>query len=522
MARRPVPVVDVFAGPGGLGEGFSAVQDPAGARRFRVCLSIEKEPRAHKTLEIRSFWRQFPPGEAPKAYYDFVRGAITQEELFRRFPLEAKQAVAQAWLAELGQVPRAELRSRIQSELAGAQKWVLIGGPPCQAYSVVGRSRNKGNKKYKAEDDDRHHLYREYLKIIADHWPPVFVMENVKGLLSSTVKKERIFERVLNDLESPAKAVPDPSVLQSGSDTHTYHLFSVVEQTMFGDGRPEEFVVRSELYGIPQARHRVILVGVRDDLSPAVPGTLTKHAQVPAGGVLEGLPKLRSRLSREEDTPEQWLSSLREGLDSRWLESARIKAGAAVHALVVRTLRTIQVPENDGGAEFVPCKPKVGCFADWFLDEHLGGACNHSARAHIVADLHRYLYASCFAEVHGRSPDLCDFPKELLPKHKNAGAAVEKGLFEDRFRVQLRDRPAATVTAHLSKDGHYFIHPDPAQCRSLTVREVARLQTFPDNYFFAGLRTAQYVQVGNAVPPLLARKIAEIILDLLERTGLSA
>lgn len=118
----PIRVIDVFAGPGGLGEGFCAVRSASGQPRFRVCLSIEKDPRAHRTLEIRSFWRQFSSGTVPAAYYDFLRGNITQEELFKEFPLQAKQASTQAWLAELGRVPHAEVRTRIQSALSGADK----------------------------------------------------------------------------------------------------------------------------------------------------------------------------------------------------------------------------------------------------------------------------------------------------------------------------------------------------------------------------------------------------------------
>ena len=138
------------------------------------------------------------------------------------------------------------------------------------------------------------------------------------------------------------------------------------------------------------------------------------------------------------------------------------------------------------------------------------------------SDLHRYLYASTFSKVHCKSPVLRQFPSELLPDHENVEHALEHGgYFSDRFRVQLEHQPGSTVTSHISKDGHYYIHPDPCQCRSLTVREAARIQTFPDNYFFAGSQTSQYSQVGNAVPPLLAQQIAAVVFDVLEKAGLA-
>src|SRR5690606_4931425 len=138
---------------------------------------------------------------------------------------------------------------------------------------------------------------------------------------------------------------------------------------------------------------------------------------------------------------------------------------------------------------------------------------HHVSRMHLLEDIKRYLFASRYVEKYGKFPRLEDYKlagENLMPDHENA----ESGKFTDRFRVQLPNVPATTVTSHISKDGHYFIHYDPKQSRSFTVREAARVQTFPDNYYFCGGRTQQFHQVGNAVPPYLAYQIAEVVAEI--------
>jgi DNA (cytosine-5)-methyltransferase 1 len=193
VASDAIPVIDVFAGPGGLSAGFSAARfrgqrGSGGLCPFRIALSIEKDADAHATLALRSFFRQFAGRRVPEAYYDHLRGELPRDELYARYPAVAQRAAHEAWHAELGgtTAPRHLVRQRIRQSLDGAEAWVLIGGPPCQAYSIAGRSRNRGVNGYTLERDDRHRLYEEYLRIVADLWPPVFVMENVSESESST------------------------------------------------------------------------------------------------------------------------------------------------------------------------------------------------------------------------------------------------------------------------------------------------------------------------------------------------
>lgn len=529
MSRsKNIPIIDLFAGPGGLGEGFSAFCLSGGQNPFKVMLSIEKESTAHKTLLLRTFLRQFPENSFPEEYYKFLRNPNEPQEhklsqLYGKYPNEFGVASRQAMHAELGPAERTRIKDTISSALDGSTEWVLIGGPPCQAYSLAGRSRNKGVSDYKPEDDRRQFLYLEYLQVIADHAPAMFVMENVKGLLSATVKNKQVFTRIVDDLRDPSQALMREGHrinLQGRNKTRArYRIYSVVQTDGSKSLVSSDYVVRMEQHGIPQARHRLILLGVREDLKQAQPPSLLKRAPISINHVLGGLPRLRSGLSSGQDNADNWVRVLHAARERRWFEASRKKAGAEVHNLLCELTQHVRQPNADRGAEFVPYTPNITHRPEWFLDKRLEGVCNHSSRSHITNDLYRYLYASCFAKIYGRSPVLSDFPADLLPEHSNVENALDGAYFADRFRVQLWGRPATTITSHISKDGHYYIHPDASQCRSLTVREAARIQTFPDNYFFCGPRTAQYVQVGNAVPPLLALQIAEIVHDVLKQAG---
>jgi len=518
-----IPVVDLFAGPGGLGEGFSSLRVSKRHQDFKICLSIEKDPNAHATLELRSFFRQFSCEDVPDEYYMYLRGEISRPDLYNLYPSETESASREAWRATLGEEPPEYVDKRIKSSLNDSKSWVLIGGPPCQAYSTVGRSRLGGIN----PEDPRVYLYREYLRIIACHTPPVFVMENVKGLLSSKVKGSFIFNQILNDLRKPDKAVRKlkGNTKQKLKDV-SYKIFSFAKKPKYIDPfgmpqyDPQDYIIQCEKYQIPQARHRVILLGIRDDFNIKLPELLKTHPRpVSAEKVLNSLPRLRSGLTRETDSKKAWYNKLKCVLNEPWFLELHKNDRLELAGKLRQIINNLRKPNKDRGGDFVESAKIIKYQQQWYYDPKLKGACNHSSRAHMVSDLHRYLYAACFAKVYGRPPFLKDFPSELFPAHKNVKNALKGDNFADRFRVQVSSRPATTVTSHIAKDGHYYIHPDPSQCRSLTVREAARLQTFPDNYFFCGDRTPQYVQVGNAVPPLLAKQIAEIVLATLKRAG---
>jgi DNA (cytosine-5)-methyltransferase 1 len=517
---EPILVVDLFAGPGGLGEGFASLGSPS-APTFRIKVSAEMDSAAHSTLKLRAYFRALKrtgDKDLVESYYDFCNG--------NRLSAYDASAAAQWLEAEceaqhlrLGDPDSDQKLIAILDDLDLQNRpWVLIGGPPCQAYSIVGRSRNRGKKGYVAESDHRHFLYREYLKIIQRYKPTVFVMENVKGLISSKVGEQRIFHQMLVDLASP-----DNALGKGESATGQYRIHSLASKDFFDATKaPDEvdafnFVVKAENFGVPQARHRVILLGVRKDL-PA-PRVLRIRKQISVAAAIRRLPKLRSALSRGRDSQKRWEDAVRRHATAL-AKSAR-KQGYRQLANYLKRLSNTRFPQHLSASHAIRRNSKerkrLGkALSQHFSDKSLLRWLNHDARSHMQEDLRRYLYVAAYADLHesGASPrghkkfDLAG----LSPNHKN----WKSGKFVDRFRAQVWDRPATTITSHIAKDGHYYIHPDVVQCRSLTVREAARIQTFPDNYFFCGTRTEQYVQVGNAVPPFLARQIAEVVRSILE------
>lgn len=545
-----IPFIDIFAGPGGLSEGFSRFATFAGnGIGFESRLAIEKDSVAARTLELRAFYRSFPEGEAPDDYYQVVRGRKALSSL----ALHPKWASAEnhVWNIELGVEREATLHRRIAATLNGARNWVLLGGPPCQAYSLMGRARMTGvgaaaradgenvqelreAKRVSFAADHRHVLYREYLRIVAVHQPAVFVMENVKGILSSRLHgpegedSGRVFEQIRSDLSDPKTALandPETDLLIAvrPEKSHRYRLYSLVvggerSDEQLTDG---EFLIRSEDYGVPQKRHRVILLGVRDDVF-ARPKPLLPSEKVTVQDAIEEFPPLRSGLSKADIDWRTWVREIRAAFKGY---PGPLPGPLPVQEIICDFLYNNDADQDRGAAFIRHHLPRHNAeLGRWYSDPRLGGVIQHEARSHMTSDLTRYLFAAAVAKVTGSSPKLEQWPPQLLPSHRNVQHDENTGVvtadgFSDRFKVQVWDEPASTVTSHIAKDGHYFIHPDPMQCRSLTVREAARLQTFPDNYFFSGNRTQQYHQVGNAVPPFLAYQIARVVADLMEDAG---
>jgi DNA (cytosine-5)-methyltransferase 1 len=316
---------------------------------------------------------------------------------------------------------------------------LLIGGPPCQAFSTVGRAQDKNSMK----NDPRNYLYKHYIEILEKLNPKIFVFENVTGLLSSKPDGEKIFPLIIKEFKKKGYDVYD---------------------------NPKDIVLNSVHYGVPQIRKRVILIGVRKDLnitSKEVYNLIEKTHYAPTDNNKNGLKKFRSVKDAISDLPSYFPGegeeeiSFSSNINNEYVELMRVKNTNKLY--------------------------------------------NHTARNHNNLDRERYKILSAnkwqLKDLNKVRPDLVHYN----PKH-----------FVNRYTVQEFDKPGRTVVAHLYKDGNLFIHPDPKQERTFTVREAARVQSFPDDFKFLGARTHQYKQVGNAVPPLMSYQIAKAIKKVLD------
>jgi DNA (cytosine-5)-methyltransferase 1 len=506
-----VNVIDLFAGPGGLGEGFFSFKHKAEYPYSGIC-SVEMDDHAHKTLTLRAFYRKLIQSKLdfPEEYFEYANEKSDQPCNDETYSLW-KEAQSETLNLELGrdEDKDIEIFERLKLQYKNQLKdkpTVLIGGPPCQAYSLVGRARNKGIKDYTPEADHRHFLYHEYLKIMHLFSPDIFVMENVKGMLSSQINGGLVFKQIINDLENCG-------------DGYTLYSLKTGEKFEIGKTNPRDFLLKSEDYGIPQCRHRIIIIGIKNTLknSPEKISSLENLEQVSAKEALENLPKVRSVFSNRsqyyrDNTYENWLSYISSGIIKLVEEETTLEPKIKKALLKnVKNLNKSKELCNVTNNNFI-YDQVVTPYEKFVFDAGDNEILTHQPRPHMDTDLLRYFYCSTFRETMKRNARASDFPASLAPNHKSWNS----GKFVDRFKVQSFETPSSTITSHISKDGHYFIHPDPLQCRSLTVKEAARLQTFPDSYVFMGKRTNQFHQVGNAVPPLLARQIATIVYDLIK------
>ena len=404
--------VDLFAGGGGLSEGF--IQEG-----YEPVAHVEADVAACHTLRTRGAYHWLVANGREDVYTEYLTGGISRAAMYAQVPRRVVRSV-------INEEIRPDTLGRICEEidllLEGRDLDLIVGGPPCQAYSIVGRSRDPDGM----VEDKRNYLYKCYASFLEKYHPRRFVFENVIGLLSARNRDGRLYFDSMRRL-----------FRKLGYET----AFSTLN---------------AKDYGVPQNRKRVILVGYRN-------GTSTM------------------KLELERWTP---------------------------HVTVSEILGDLP-PLGAGQGDIAPCR-RLDCEHPWQAKAGVSSPLPvtwHQARPHVERDLE--IYRIAVTEWNERQSRLRygDLPPHLKT-HRN------KTAFVDRFKVVAGNLPFShTVVAHICKDGHYYIHPDIEQNRSITPREAARIQTFPDDYFFEGVgerpsRTHAFRQIGNAVPVLLSKGIA--------------
>lgn len=401
--------IDLFAGAGGLSEGF--IQ--AG---FKPVAHVEMNEYAAKTLETRSAYYYLKCTDKLAIYKKYMQGKMTREELMKNIPASITKTIINETMSD-------ETLPSVFKTIDGIMKIrgikmidVIVGGPPCQAYSLVGRAQSS-HMEVPMEEDPRNYLYKLYARFLKRYQPRMFVFENVTGIKSAnggtTWKNiQKYLKRVGYEIECREQ------------NAHTF--------------------------GVLQNRRRMIIVGWLKGSGLTYPDFLEIKTDAVVNDLFKDLPALHPGES-----------------DNKY---AKRKASRYVTENGIRTTDDVLTLHN--------CRPNID------RDIKI-----YRRAVELWNDGHKRLNYN-------------DLPEELKT-HKNRHS------FVDRFKVVEGDEPCChTILAHLSKDGHYFIHPDIEQNRSITVREAARIQSFPDSYFFEGPRTSQFVQIGNAVPPMMAKGIA--------------
>jgi DNA (cytosine-5)-methyltransferase 1 len=402
--------IDLFAGASGMSEGFIK-------SGFNPIAHIEMNEEACYTIKTRAAYHFLKRNNKLNIYTSYLRGDITREELYEKIPKKILNAVLHK---EITDDSIAAIFEEVKTFQKGDTVDLIIGGPPCQAYSLVGRARDPKNMK----DDPRNKLYIQYGKFLKAFQPRAFVFENVPGLLNANkgehFKNLKIYFKRLG--------------------------YEVYNDTLDASD-----------FGVTQTRKRVIIVGWKKENNFGFPAFKKLKQKYSVNKVFEDLPKM--------------------------------KAGDGFTTVNYTNLKNDYLKKFDlrNGVDFVT---------------------QHISRPHNAIDL----------EIYKRAIRLWDEKKERL-KYPELPAELKthtnQTCFTDKFKVINGGGLSHTVVAHIAKDGHHFIHPDKNQCRSISVREAARLQSFPDDFYFEGSRTAAFKQIGNAVPPLMARAIANKMKELL-------
>ena len=416
MNDRKFNFIDLFAGAGGLSEGFVADGN------FVPIAHVEMNKDACDTLKTRSCYYYLKENNLLNIYKEYQQGLITKETLYSYVDEGLVNTVINN---EIDETSTKEIFLNIDSIIKKEEVGeldLIIGGPPCQAYSLVGRAVSSNNM----ETDPRNFLYKQYIKFLDHFKPKMFIFENVPGIL--TAQKGATFSDIINEFDKAGY-------------------------------RAEYKILNAADFGVLQNRRRVIIIGWRKQYELEYPSfdDCNIDIDVTVANILSDLSYLERGQEKNEYTE----------VTNTYLEISGIRS------------------------------------SDDILTQHI-------CRKHNYNDIEIYkLVIEAWNENHIRLK-YSDLPSELQT-HKNTTA------FLDRYKVLAANvRLSHTMIAHIAKDGHYFIHPDINQCRSISVREAARIQSFPDNYFFEGSRAAKYVQIGNAVPPLMAKGLANKVKIMLE------